>query len=254
MLANTYDADFTTSAIARGLRARTHARLLKHLQPGMSALELGCGTGEDAYFLGSYGITVTATDASPLMLEHARAKCADLAHVTFMPIDLNDLSNGAVLIPPYDLVFANFGVLNCVRDLPTLAGWLHDQLRPGGVAAFAVMAPFCLFEIAWHAVHTNFATAFRRQRGGTIFQPSPNSAPILLTYPTVHALSHAFAPRFQQRHLEPLGIFLPPSDVYGAIERRPTLLRWLTRKDSATIKIPLLANVADHYWIEFSRL
>jgi ubiquinone/menaquinone biosynthesis C-methylase UbiE len=72
-LAPTYDQDFTASRVARYLRGRVHARLSRHFHAGDHVLELGCGTGEDALYLASQGIHVTATDARQ-MLEMARAK------------------------------------------------------------------------------------------------------------------------------------------------------------------------------------
>jgi hypothetical protein len=54
-------------------------------------------------------------------------------------------------------------------------------------------------------------------------------------------------------HVEPLGLFLPPSDVYAVIERRPRLLRALTVLDQSFSRISQLALFADHYWIEFER-
>jgi hypothetical protein len=48
-------------------------------------------------------------------------------------------------------------------------------------------------------------------------------------------------------------LFLPPSDAYGAVERRPHLLRTLTALDRRLSNVSQLARFADHYWIEFER-
>ncbi|MBL8130942.1 MAG: methyltransferase domain-containing protein [Anaerolineae bacterium] len=253
-LAPEYDAAFTHSPIARHLRGRAQARLLTYLEPGGAILELGCGTGEDARFFGERGFSVTATDASPAMLGFARAKCADLPNVRLERLDLNAPPGGLSSDPPYALAFANFGVLNCVGDLAALAGWLAERLRPGGTAAFAVMAPLCLWEIGWHAAHGEFATAFRRLRTTTRFQPDPAAPAIRLRYPSVGQVTRAFGGQFRRIEAQPLGVFLPPSDVYGAVERRPRLLRALLRLDDSVGRAPWLANVADHYWIAFRRL
>ncbi|MFN8447317.1 MAG: hypothetical protein U0521_01630 [Anaerolineae bacterium] len=40
----------------------------------------------------------------------------------------------------------------------------------GGIAAFGVMSPLCLWEIGhWHGLHGDFRTAFRRLRRDTTF-------------------------------------------------------------------------------------
>lgn len=244
-LAPAYDRDFTASPIARYLRARVYTRLDRHFQPGDHVLELGCGTGEDALYLAARGVRVTATDASAAMLAVARAKSADQPLVTVELLDLNALPGD---FPAFDNTFANFGVLNCADNLPALAAWLAARLPPGGVAAFGVMSPLCLWEIGWHGLHGSFRTAFRRLRRDTTFNGLP------IRYPTIRRLTRDFAPYFRRVHVEPLGLLLPPSDVYGVIERRTRLLQTLTALDTRLSKFSLLALCADHYWIEFERV
>ena len=265
-LASSYDQDFTASPIARALRGRAHARLIRHLGEGDHVLELGCGTGEDALFLAHRGIRVTATDASEQMLAVARSKAADHSLIQFEKLDLRSLPERASLRPApttehslydrqavYDGVFANFGVLNCLDDWRPTATWLAEQVKPGGLAAFGVMSPLCLWEMAWHGLHGDFGTASRRLRRHTTFQPADGGSVVPIRYPTVRRLTRDFAPYFRRTHVEPLGLFLPPSDVYGVIERRPRLHKTLTALDSRTSALAPLALFADHYWIEFIR-
>ncbi|MCC6804339.1 MAG: methyltransferase domain-containing protein [Anaerolineae bacterium] len=236
-LAPAYDRDFTASPIARHLRARVHARLDRHFQPGDHVLEFGCGTGEDALHLAGRSVRVTATDVSAAMLAVARAKTADQPLITIQPLDLNALPSD---FPSFDGAFANFGVLNCLTDWHPQAAWLASRLPPGGVAAFGVMSPLCLWEIGWHGLHGDFRTAFRRLRGQTTFQS------LSIRYPTIHRLTRNFAPHFRRILVEPLGLMLPPSDVYGVIERRPRLLRALTALDKSVSNLSPLALYADH--------
>ena len=112
--------------------------------------------------------------------------------------------------------------------------------------AFGVMAPFCIWELLWHGLHGDTQTALRRIRGSEFGN-------IRVTYPSVKRLTHDFSPHFERVHLMPLGLFLPPSDVFGLIEKRPRLLNALTRLENLTAGIASLANFADHYWIEFRR-
>ncbi|MCC6613084.1 MAG: class I SAM-dependent methyltransferase [Anaerolineae bacterium] len=272
-LAPTYDADFTDSPIARHLRERVHARLDRLIAPGETALELGCGTGEDALHLARRGVHVIATDASEAMLDAARTKLAGYANVRVEHLDLSDL-NPYPAEEKVDLVFANFGVLNCLSGWQPLAAWLATIVAPGGRAAFGVMPPLCLWEIGWHALHGEFDVAFRRWGGGTTFEgkrttadakhdvPTNHDLPVgtgralsapAIFYPSPGKLARDFAPWFRRTRVEPLGLWLPPSDIYGVIERRPPLLRVLTALDDRIGRIPALAAFADHYWIEFER-
>ena len=56
--------------------ARRVKMLSKHLGPGMSVLELGCGTGYFTRELIRSGADVVAIDVSPELLEIARANCS----------------------------------------------------------------------------------------------------------------------------------------------------------------------------------
>jgi SAM-dependent methyltransferase len=244
-LAPTYDHDFSASPIAQTLRARVHSRLNQHFPPGAHVLELGCGTGEDALHLAQRGVRVIATDASLAMLAATRAKTAHTPLVQVESLDLTSLPDDYA---KFNGIFANFGVLNCLTKWQPLAAWLANRLPPRGVAAFAVMSPLCVWEAGWHSAHGDFRTAFRRQQRGTTFGTLP------IHYPSVRHLTADFAPHFRRVHVEPLGLFLPPSDVYGVVERRPRLLRALTALDQRTAQVSQLALFADHYWIEFERL
>lgn len=250
-LATGYDQQFTHTPIARGLRDRVHTRLAARFPPGARALELGCGTGEDARWLAARGVHVTATDNSHAMLAIARTK-HDGSSVTFARLDLHHLPQDPLFNTTFRGAFANFGVINVLDEWRSLAAWLAVRVEPGGAAAFGVMARWCLWETAWHGAHGDRRTAFRRWSGQSTFAP-PDTPPISIHYPTIRQLTRAFAPYFQRAHVEPLGVFLPPSDVYGVIERRPSLLRALTAIDWRAGRWPPLANLADHYWIEFVR-
>lgn len=245
-LAPTYDAAFTHTQIGQYLRGRVQARLLHHYAPGDHILELGCGTGEDALVLAAHGIRLTATDASPAMLEQARLKAGDHPLLTFARLDLSNLPDEWPALP-CDGAFASFGPANCIADWRPLAAWLADRVRPGAVVGLGVMSPFCLWEIAWHSLHLDFKTAFRRLRADTTFGGQP------IHYPTVRRLTRDFAPHFERAYIQGLGLFLPPSDVYGVIEKRPNAVKVLSGLERFFTRLSALSMFADHYWIEFRR-
>jgi hypothetical protein len=72
-------------------------------------------------------------------------------------------------------------------------------------------------------------------------------------YPRIGRLSRDFAPYFERIHVQPLGLFLPPSDVFGVIEKRPRLMQMLMALEARFAQARLLAALADHYWVEFRR-
>ncbi len=257
-LAATYDAAFTDTIIGRYLRDQVQARLAQHFNAGDHVLELGCGTGEDALWLAQRGVRVIATDASPRMLAVAQAKCAAQPTVRVEPLDLQQLSsdsnpNFSLSTSPFDGVYSSFGPLNCLTEWRELAEWLAQRVKPGGIIGLGVMSPFCLWEPLWHGLHGTLRIATRRWRRSTRFQPDDNATPITVTYPTLRRLNRDFAPHFRPVYVRPLGLFLPPSDVFGVIEKRPRLLRLLLSLEQRFGHVRQLALLADHYWVEYQK-
>jgi SAM-dependent methyltransferase len=251
-LAEGYDADFTDTLIGRMLRARVHHRLDRLFGAGDHVLELGCGTGQDALRLAERGLDVTATDASQAMLEVTQRKAAKQPGIRTARLDLNALDDHFA-DTVYDGVFSNFGPLNCLSDWRPLAAWLADRVRPGGKAAFGIMSPFCAWETLWHAAHFDFRIAFRRWRKDTIFVTHDAALPMQIAYPTIRRITRDFAPHFRRVHVEAIGLFLPPTGLFGAAEKRPRLLRTLSRLEDRFGRVSPLALLADHYWIELER-
>lgn len=248
-----YDDDFTATSIGQWLRRRTWNRLAIHFGPGDFVLEIGCGTGEDACFLASRGAAVLATDASSAMLRQTQDKAHATglsAHITCEALDLNQLPED--VSRQFDGAYSNFGPMNCTDKLDAVAHWLARHIRPGGVVAFGIMPPFCLWETLWHGLHLDFKTAARRWKGHSIATLADGST-FPIHYPAVRAVKRAFAPEFEVISTMAVGLWLPPSDVYGVIEKRPRLQRLLQRLESRSAWWWPFYNWSDHYWIELRR-
>ncbi len=216
-------------------------------------MELGCGTGEDALTLGSRGIRVIATDSSANMIEIARRKTTDQPLVNVHSLDLARPDPNFMPDTVFAGAFSNFGAINCVENRRALAAWLANRVQIGGVVAFGVMSPLCVWEMLWHGAHLEFNVAFRRQKRGVMFV-AESGAPIPIYYPTIAQITREFEPHFKRIHIEPLGVFLPPTAGYAIVEKRPTLLRTLMRLDDSMGRLRMLSMIADHYWIEFERV
>lgn len=240
-----YDRDFTDTDIGRWLRERVWKRLAALFQPGDFVLELGCGTGEDAVWLAQRGVQVLATDVSAAMLEQTLQK----AHRAGMSIQTQILDLNA--LPPldrqFDGVFSNFGPVNCTRDWDGLAAWLAEVVRPSGFVGLGVMSPFCLWETLWHGLHLDFGTAFRR------FNRRSTFGELTIYYPGPRQMRRAFQSQFQLVSVRGIGVFLPPSDAFGVIDKRPVLAQRLKQLEERLAHCWPFRTWADHYWIEFRR-
>lgn len=94
----------------------------RHMLPGASLLEVGCGEGALAAALAERGFRILAVDNDAAAVEAARrrgvpARCADFADVGFGPVD-------AVLFSRS---------LHHIAELDAAVAHAHAGLRPGGV-------------------------------------------------------------------------------------------------------------------------
>ena len=129
-LAAAYDAaaDERERGEVAAWKADERTRFLTRLRAdgARTLLELGAGTGVHGRWFADQGLDVTATDLSPVMVEHCRAK-----GLAAMQVDMQSLSFAA----PFDAAFA----MNCLlhvpnAQLPAVIERIADALRPGALA------------------------------------------------------------------------------------------------------------------------
>jgi len=159
-----YDEQFTNSAIGRLQRNRVWNYLARAINSAEypRVLELNCGTGEDAKWFASRGFKVVATDLSPAMIEAARIK--NPTGVEFEVCSFAQI-NDRFLPGTFDLVFSNFGGLNCIseKEIRLLAEEISLLLRPNGRFIAVVMSDNCTMETRYFRRKKMYEEANRRK-------------------------------------------------------------------------------------------
>ncbi len=168
--AENYDQEFTRSLVGTIQRKQVHQQLEEILRgkTDLKILELNCGTGEDIGFLKRFG-EVTGTDISEPMLKIARKKNPE---TEFFILDFNTEFKSD---KKYDLVFSNFGGLNCVSKerLSQLNNELSNLLNPNGMLIIVLISKWSLMEFLYFSFRLNFKKAFRRLNGKAYFNELP---------------------------------------------------------------------------------
>ncbi|WP_431773896.1 class I SAM-dependent methyltransferase [Streptomyces cucumeris] len=136
-------SDFSETMFSERRREQTRELIagspLLDFPTGSRVLDLCCGPGLYLVPLAARGHTVTGVDLSPVMLERARAACADAGvDVRLMRADMLD----HVEPRAYDVVlnvFTSFGYFDDPEDNVRVLRNAHESLAPGGRLLIDVM-------------------------------------------------------------------------------------------------------------------
>ncbi|MGB0368451.1 MAG: SAM-dependent methyltransferase, partial [Flavobacteriales bacterium] len=237
-MAADYDAVFTNSKIGRLQREIVWSYLNENLEFGTEfrVLELNCGTGEDASIFAKKGCEVTATDISSEMLAVARCKAAkqDVSSlIEFKSVDLNAIDKHT-FEHKYDLVFSNFGGLNCVskESLQLLSEKLQSLLKPEGRFVAVVMPSFCLMESVYFLLKFQFEKAFRRLRNKVAWTNDEGET-ISIYYYSPSQFKSIIGERFTVQSHIPVGLWVPPSYTEQFFQRHQRILGFLSRMEKS---------------------
>lgn len=225
-----FDGLYSNNTIINYKRRRVRDAALQHLPENASILELNCGTGEDALFFAQNGFKVHGTDVASGMLQQFEQKTAAYRDsVSFEQCSYTELASLQTK-GPYDMIFSNFGGLNCTGELDKVLASFDGLLKPGGVATLVIISKFCLWETLL-VFKGKFKTAFRR-----FFSSKGRKARVegeyfkCWYYNPVYVIDK-LGPGFEQAGLEGLCTLVPPSYIENFAEKDPLLYRFLVRQE-----------------------
>jgi SAM-dependent methyltransferase len=246
-IANVFDLTLENEVTVR-LRKKLYAVIESLISPGSTILDINCGTGIDALYLGSKGFRVVGIDISHNMIAAARRKLhsVGLNNVNFSVCSYDRLSPEH--FPAAELVFSNFGGLNCTSDLVSTANAIGSVTKPGGYIVGVLMPPFSLWEFLSFAFRLRWSQALRRlhdKAQATGFR----GAEFPVYYHSPSYTRKSFSEQFEFRKLIGLSIVSPTPQSSGFISRFPFVSRILVDVDGMLEGLPLARSVGDHYVI-----
>lgn len=249
-IASDYDLTFTNSETGRLQRGQVWQYLLQNIlgRGKLNILEFNCGTGEDAIWLSQLGHKVLATDLSEKMIESARSKGSTSdSGVEFRVLDLKHASvqSGG----NFDLVFSNFGGLNCLspQDLDTFLKTLPSLLTGKGTFIAVLMPNFCFIESLYFLLKFKFNDILRRRRM-TVAANGSGQMPVWYYSPA--QIQSRLPAKMRLTGIRGIGTFVPPSYLEEKIKSRPGLLSALGKADDLLSNLSFPAYFSDHYLID----
>lgn len=121
----------TPAGQARARRRAAFIAQRARLRPGMSVLEVGCGTGLFTGMFAAHGCRILAVDISPDLMEKARARNLPAELVSFDNVNFE----AAALRGPFAAVIGS-SVLHHL-SIPASLRTIFGLLAPGGTLCFA---------------------------------------------------------------------------------------------------------------------
>ena len=258
VLAGTYDAGFVNSLIGQAQRSISYKWLRPVLsgKTGRQLLEINCGTGTDAIWMAQKGHYVTATDASPAMVDQAKRKSAitPLPHQPAFQTCSFDSLQSTFQGRQFDGIVSNFAGLNCVSPagMKILAQQLQELLRPGGYLAIVLFGKYCLWETMYFLLKAQPKLAFRRWTTKEVLVPLTAKVQQPVYYYSIKAFARLLTP-LQLIEKRPVGLCIPPSWMEGYMQQHPrfyhTLMQWEEKIGGASFA----TSLADHSFMLFKK-
>lgn len=205
---SSFDQIEEESLLLQYMRKRIHEHCLRHFPKQAEILELNSGTGIDAVFFAKLGMKVQATDIAEGMISELRSK------ITAMHLNetIHALRCSYTQLPTFDrsfdVVFSDFGGLNCIQDLRPVVDGINKNLKKGGLVTLVIMPKICFWEMAL-ALKGNFKVAFRRfKKNGA---KSHLEGQYFMTYYFSYSyIRRVFGTDYELVDLEGLCSFVPP--------------------------------------------
>lgn len=247
----TYDKDFTNTEVGKMQREQVWKYVEQYLKDrrNLKILELNCGTGADAARFASQGHSIIATDISPMMLDAAKKTHPD-KEIDFQLLNINELDSSNAIDKDFDLIFSNFGGLNCLdnNELEALPNQLHNHLKADGRFIAVIMPKMCLWEVFYFILKGQMKNAFRRKREFAIANVSGTQ--VKTWYYSPHEFSSIMGNQFVEEETRPIGLFVPPSYLDHFFTKWPLALKFLSTLERKISKFSWQAPFSDHFFIQ----
>lgn len=254
-IASTYDSVFTSSVIGQ-LQRKSVWTYIEGIMPelnGFEMLELNCGTGEDAVLFGERGFNIMATDISEEMLKITQKKAEQYSmqhRISSHYLDLDSFDE-TIFDKKFDLVFSNFGGLNCINpdSLKKLLNNIPQILNPGGRFVGVIMPKFCAWETVFFLLRLQFKKAFRRLTSQEVITDL-QGVTMKTWYYHPSEIKKWSKNKFKLVSIKPVGIAIPPSYLEKFFSLKKRWLMQLDNIEKKLCKSSLLSGMSDHFVID----
>ncbi len=250
-LSNEYD-DYNESRIVFSyMRNVSLSYLKKFYSKGMSILELGCGTGDEAIHLAKCGIKVFGTDISNEMIKKSIKKAEIENLIESCRFECLPIERISSINEVFDGVYSSFGGLNCIKSLESFAQDIEQLIKTGGYLIISVMNRVSIAENILYSMILKFKTAFRRiNKKPLIIKVAGTPFSFECRYYTPKKFFSYFGKNFELIEYRALPLFLiPAKPVELFFFKHSQLFNFIIKLDNFFSKLPFFKSLGDHFLI-----
>lgn len=251
----THDSLFAKSAVGQ-LQRKQVWQYLEKITPqlnGLEILELNLGAGEDAALFSEKDFNLVATDVSEEMLKITIQKANQFSMQTKISSQYLDLDSfdETVFDKKFDLIFSNFGGLNCIQpdSLQKFLQKIPSLLAPKGRFIGVVMPKFCLWETSYQLLRLRFGKAFRRLTRNEVIN-NVQGINMKMWYYNPSQIKKWAGSKLKFIAASPVGFATPPLYLEHQFYGRKRLLLRLTALEKKFTHVSFLSGMADHFLID----
>lgn len=251
----THDSLSAKSAIGQ-LQRKLVWQYLEKITPqlnGLEILELNMGAGDDAALFSEKDFNLVATDVSEEMLKITIQKANQFSMQTKISSQYLDLDcfDETMFDKKFDLIFSNFGGLNCIQPdaLQKFLQKIPLLLAPKGRFVGVVMPKFCLWETGYQLLRFRFGEAFRRLTRKEVINKI-QGATLKTWYYNPSQVKKWASNKLKVVATTPVGFATPPSYLEYQFSNRKRLLLRLSRLEKKFNHVSFLSGMSDHFLID----
>ncbi|WP_407557605.1 class I SAM-dependent methyltransferase [Winogradskyella sp. 4-2091] len=248
-----YDETFTFSNIGKAQRLRVfkYVNPIINTKKKLNILELNCGTGEDAIHFSKLGHNVIATDISEGMIAVANSK-KQSSHLLFKVQDITTI-NATTFNQKFDIVFSNFGGLNCISkiQLEAFCKVAKSLLNTNGKLVMVIMPKKSIWERFYFLIKGDLKKSKRRNTNESI-DVNVDGVNVKTWYYNPKEVISLSTNDFTMNRVKPIGLAIPPSYLENSILSKRPLLPIFKGID-AILTASFFAKYADHFLIELTK-